>query len=75
MSMGLLPITEKPARDLDDWSTLSRLHDVLDVTLEDPELLEEVELLAEIMAATRLRAKPLTRKQLDLLLGVDRAAG
>ena len=43
--------------------------DPLDIELEDPELQEEILLVAELMAAATAATKQLSQAQIDKLLG------
>ena len=47
------------------------LGDELDVPLEDPDLLEEVELLSSLMIRAGAAEEPLDQAEVDRLLGID----
>ena len=47
-----------------------RAYDVLDVSLDDADLLEEVGLSADLMIAAAHSDEPLTQDQIDQLLGL-----
>ena len=50
-----------------------RVHDQFDVTLEDQELLDEVELTTSLIIAASESDESLTQEQIDLILGVTPA--
>lgn len=53
----------------------TRVKDQLDVALEDPELLAEVELVAALMAAANASETALSPVEIDRLLGLARIPG
>jgi hypothetical protein len=48
------------------------VHDQFDVTLEDSDLLGEVELTTNLIIAASESDEPLTLEEIDRILGVDR---
>ena len=51
------------------------LGDELDVPLEDPDQLEEVELLSSLMIEAGAADEPLGQAEVDRLLGIDGSSG
>jgi hypothetical protein len=52
-------------------AAIRALGDELDVPLEDPVLLEEVELLSSLMIQAGAAEEPLDQAEVDRLLGID----
>ena len=51
------------------------MHDQFDVTLEDQELLDEVELTTSLIIAASESDQPLSEAQIDAILGVTHGTG